>query len=107
MPHSINPGDDATVTGASGAATSNHTGVVITTESVSTAAGADFTETLTDANINANSIVLAVVAGGSNSAGTPIVRSVVPSNGSVVIKVYNAHASAAFNGTLKIAVLVM
>jgi hypothetical protein len=103
----INPGDDAAVTGASGASSSSHTGVSITTESLTTAAGSVYTETLTNADIYANSIVLAQAGYGTATTGTPVVVSVVPAAGSVVIKVLNAHASAAFNGTLVINVVAL
>lgn len=104
---SINMGDDAAVTGAAGAASSSHTGVSITTEALSTAAAATYTETLTNADISANSIVLAQAGYGTSTTGTPVVTSVVPAAGSVVIKVLNAHASAAFNGTLVINVVAL
>lgn len=93
-----------TATSSAGAVTLN--GALqgrITTESLTTAAGATYTLTITDDQIVAADTVEAFIVGGSNSAGTPILLSSVAAAGSVVIKVYNAHASAAFNGTLFIA----
>lgn len=93
--------DSGTVTAASGAATLNKHSGVVTTEALSTAAGATYTLTLTNSYIKAGSIVGAsadAVAG----AGSPVVTSVTPGDGSVVIKVQNIHASAAFNAAIKI-----
>lgn len=97
-----------TATGSSNASTLNNAGAgVITTESLTTAAGATFTETITDNMIAATDIVLASVGNGTNAAGSPAITTVTPGSGSVVIIVQNIHASAAFNGTLKISFLVI
>lgn len=95
-------GDYGTVTAASGAATLNKSAGLVTSESITTAAGATYTLTLTNSKVtSASSIVSAAVDPGS-SAGTPCVTTIVPSAGSVVIKVQNVHASAAFNNAIKI-----
>ena len=92
------------VTGSAGAATLNNAvSGTITTESVSTAAGTVYTFTLTSNLIKATSVVLANATLGTATTGTPCVAHITPAAGSVVIKVQNIHASAAFNGTLKIA----
>jgi hypothetical protein len=97
-----------TASASSGAATLNAAGSgTITTESLSTAAGADYTLTLTDSMISAGDIVLTTVQNGTNSAGIPDITTVTPGSGQVVILVHNFHASAAFNGTLKIAFFVI
>ena len=94
-------GDYGTATAAAGAATLNKTAGTITSEALTTAAGATYTLTLTNDQVKTTSIVLAqadAVAG----AGSPTITSVTPANGSVVIKVQNIHASAAFNAAIKI-----
>ena len=93
-----------TVTGSAGAATLNNAVAgTVTTEAVSTVAGAIYTLTLTSNLIKASSVVLANATLGSATTGTPCVAHITPAAGSVAIKVQNIHASAAFNGTLKIA----
>lgn len=90
-----------TVTGSAGAATLNRQTGVITTESLTTAAGASFTETLTNSEVAAADMCFASVTTGGT--GSPAVTKVTPAAGSLVIVVQNVHASAAFNNTLKIA----
>ncbi len=94
-----------TVTGASNAASIRGRRVQITTESLTTAAGATFTETLTNAEIAADSMVLVTVK--TSGTGTPVVSKITPAAGSVVIIIQNIHASAAFNAALVIDVLVI
>jgi hypothetical protein len=95
-----------TATASSGAATLNKDAGVITSESLSTAAGATYTLTLTDSSIAAADQVMASVALGTATTGTPAITTVKPAAGSVVIVVQNIHASAALNGTIKIAFVV-
>ena len=90
-----------TATGSSNAATLNAPSGVVTTESVTTAAGATFTETITDDDVAAADVCIASVT--TAGTGTPAVTKVTPAAGSLVIIVQNIHASAAFNNTLKIA----
>lgn len=95
-------GGTKTATAVSGAVTLNKASGIITTESLSTAAGATYTLTLTDSSIDATDIVFASVWFGSATTGIPEVTMTTPAAGSAVILVHNDHASAAFNGTLKI-----
>lgn len=90
-----------TATGTSNASTLNNKAGVITTESVTTAAGATFTETITNSAVAAADICFASVT--TAGTGTPAVTKVTPAAGSLVVIVQNIHASAAFNNTLKIA----
>lgn len=99
--------DAGTASATTGAATLSKQAGVITSESLTTAAGADYTLTLTNTLVAATSIVLATVHNGTNSQGVPVLRTVTPGAGSVVIIVRNTHASQALNGTLKIAFLVL
>lgn len=99
-----------TATASGGAATLNAAGSgVITTESLSSAAGSPYTLTLTNNMIAAADVVLASVQNGSNTAGNPYIRRVTPAAGSVVITVGNSteNTPASFNGTLKISFLVI
>lgn len=92
-----------TATATAGAATLSKGSGVITTEALTTVAGASYTLTLTNTTIAATDMVFASVALGTATTGSPAITSVKPGAGSVVIVVQNLHASAVFNGTLKIA----
>lgn len=92
-----------TATASSGAATLNKSAGVITSESLSTAAGSSYTLTLTDSAVAAADQVMASVALGTSTQGTPQIVSVTPAAGSVVIVVKNIHATQAFNGTILVA----
>lgn len=94
-------------TASSGAATVNAEAFIVTTESITTAAGAEYTLTLTNSSIVADSLPMVSVGYGSSSAGTPWIWGVTVTAGQLVITVTNLHASAAFNGTLKIYGLVL
>jgi hypothetical protein len=91
-----------TATATAGAATLNQPSGTITSEALTTAAGATYTLTITNNTIGTTDQVFASVANGTNSAGTPTVTTVAPGNGQIVAIVRNAHASAAFNGTIKV-----
>jgi hypothetical protein len=91
-----------TAAAVAGAATLNKASGKITTESLTTAAGATYTLTLTNSQIAAADTAFVSIANGTNSAGDPAVGLVTPAAGSVTIKVVNRHASAALNGTLVI-----
>lgn len=96
-----------TGTDASNAVTLNATKGTVTTESLTTAAAATFTSTLTDSTITAASQVYVSVGLGTSTTGVPVLSTVAPAAGSVVIKILNAAASAAFNGTLTYSFLVV
>ena len=93
-------------TASGGSATLNSMSGVVTTESLSTAAGAEYTLTLTNADVAAADQVFASVAYGGSTAGTPIVAMVTPAAGSVAILIHNINASVAVNGSLKISFAV-
>lgn len=96
-----------TAEASAGAATLNKTSGKITTEALTTAAAAAYTLTLTNSAIEADDIVLASVANGTNTAGTPVVGRITPAAGSATIEISNEHASAAFDGTLVISYAVI
>lgn len=100
---SIGPkGSTKTASATAGAATLASTSGVVTSESITTAAAGTYTLTLTNTKAVATDIVQATINGGTNTAGTPILLSAVPSAGSIVFKIYNAHSANAFNGTLAV-----
>lgn len=96
-----------TATSTAGAATINTQTGLITTEALVTAAGATYTMTLTNALINASSIVNVMVGKGTATTGMPVVAFVTPAAGSCVIILQNIHATVALNGTLKMGFTVM
>lgn len=91
---------------SAGAATLNKASGIVTTEALATAAGAEYTLTVTNSTVTANDMVMASIQNGTNSAGAPIVRTVAPANGSLVIVLRNDHASAALNGTVKVTFII-
>lgn len=100
------PQSNVTATAASGKATAHGEGALITTESLSQAAGATYTLTVGNNQIQPNSVVLAVLSNGSNTQGDPTLNTVAVSLGKAVITITNRHASQALNGTLQVAMLV-
>ena len=96
-----------TASATAGAATLNKMAGVVTSESITTAAGSDYTLTLTNSDIAAADQVFASVQLGSATTGEPCVTSVTPASGSAVIKVRNVAASAAFNGTIVVSFMVL
>jgi hypothetical protein len=97
-----------TATATAGAATLNQESGVVTSEALVTAAAGLYTLTITNATVETiNAVVLASLANGTNSQGTPQIMRVTPAAGSVVIVVQNTHASVALNGTIKIAYAVI
>lgn len=85
--------------------TANGGSGVITTVSASTAAGATSTFTVTSNGVIAASAVnvtLGAYSGTFGTNGTPIVTCSAVGAGSFAVTIYNAHASNALAGTLKI-----
>jgi hypothetical protein len=91
-----------TGTAAAGAITMQSLAGQVTTEALTTAAGAEYTLTITDSLITASSVIMASVGLGTATAGTPGIGGVTPAAGSCVITVTNLHSANAFDGTLKI-----
>lgn len=96
-----------TATASSGAATLNSHSGVITSESLTTAAAATYTLTLTNSAVAAADVVLASTANGTNTTVGTYVVSVTPAAGSVVIVLKNGHAATALNGTIVVAFAVI
>lgn len=91
-----------TAAATAGAATLNNYSGVVTTEALTTAAGAVYTLTLTNARFKANDIVNVTIGNGTNSAGAPTLQTVTPAAGSATIVIANRHAANALNGTLTV-----
>lgn len=92
--------ESGAATATAGAATlATQTGA-ITSEAITTAAGANYTLTLTNSKITALSTVVASVAFGTSTTGDPGILRVTPAAGSVVIIVRNHASAAALNGTI-------
>lgn len=100
-------GGTGTGTSTASAATVSTQKGVVTSESLTTAAGASWDLTLTNTKIAAGNVVVASVQNGTNTQGIPVVGVVTPGSGSAVIQVFNLHASQAFNGTIKVSFMVL
>lgn len=94
-------------TATSGVAALNKSSGKVTSEALVTAAGAAYTLTITNSQVAAVDIVLASVAYGTSTTGTPVIGRVTPGAGSVVITVRNVDASAALNGTVVVSFAVL
>lgn len=98
-------GDTSTATATAGAATLNAQRGTVTSEALTTAAGSDYTLTLTNSKVTTSSIIQVSVNDGTNTTAGLIVRKVAPGSGSATIIVRNG-GSGALNGTIKIAFVV-
>lgn len=96
-----------TATAVAGAATLNKNAGVITTESLTTAAGSNYVLTLTNSQIAAADQVFASVQAGTDTGSGHVIGAVVPGAGQVIIVLKNLSAATAFNGTFKISFLVL
>lgn len=96
-----------TAAASAGAATLSKSSGVITSEALTTAAGASYALTLTNTKIAAADLVFASVQYGTSTTGIPVVSTITPGAGSVVIKIENNDLAAAFNGTIKISFFVV
>ena len=102
----LGEGSGGTATATAGAATLNLAAGKVTTEALTTAAGALYTLTLANTTVAATSIVTGSLANGTNTTAGGVIERMQPSANQVVITVRNTHASAALNGTLVISYLV-
>lgn len=94
------------VTLSSNAGTLSQLAGKITTEALTTAAGAAVSLTITNTLVAATDIILLTRNGGTSDEGTPE-WTVTPGAGSFVILLENRHASAAFDGTFIFGFLVV
>lgn len=94
------------VTLSSNAGTLSKRAGKITTEALTTAAGAAVTLTITNTLVAATDIIIVTRNGGTSDEGTPE-YTVNPGSGSFTIVLENRHASAAFDGTFIFGFLVV
>jgi hypothetical protein len=96
-----------TATATAGAATLNKGSGVITSEALTTAAGATYTLTITNSTIAATDLMFPSIQLGTATTGTPVITTTTVTASTIVIVVQNIHASAALNGTVKISFVSM
>lgn len=94
-------------TAASNAVTLNGEVFKITTESLTTAAWAEYACTMTNNKIAANSIILYSVGKWTDTQATFACWQATVAAGSAVLSITNTHASEAFNGTLVITGIIL
>lgn len=97
--------DKATATTTGAAATINKEAGVLTTESLTTAAGSAYAITLTNSKIASTSVILTSWMGGTNTVPN-INISAVAGSGSATISVRNNDPSASLNGTVIVGFVV-
>jgi hypothetical protein len=92
--------DSGSATDAGAGVTINKMACVVTSQSLSTAAGSKDSITVTNSLVTATSIISCSVQGGSYTTGIPYptVRSI--GAGSFILDINNTHPSAALNGTV-------
>lgn len=100
--------DSTTATLSSNAATITKYAAKITTESLTTAHTASQALTVTLTGVAAGDLAFAVIAGGTNTGGLPIIAKCVTTTNTVTITLTNqALTTNAFNGTFIINLLVL
>lgn len=99
--------DSGTAAATGGAATLSKMAGKITSEALTTAAGADYTLTLTNTTVAATDMIFASVDNGTNTTAGLAVGRVTPGAGSAVILIRNTHATVALNGTIVISFFVL
>ena len=94
-------------TAASNAVTLNGEAFKITSESLTTAAGAEYACTMTNNKVAAGSVVLYSCGNGTNTQGTVTCGQARVTAGSCVFSISNTHASEALNGTITISGIIL
>ncbi len=89
----------ASGTGGTSTATLHSPNGQVTTDGITTAAGATHVLTLTNALISTSSVINAVVGYKDATQGTPVIVKQALGAGSVAWTILNAHGASAFNGT--------
>jgi hypothetical protein len=97
--------DSATSTLSSNAATITKWAAVVTTEALTTAAGASQAFTITKTGVAAGDIVMVQAVGGTNTRKHIVYEAVCTTN-TVTVTVYNIGPTNAVNGTLIFNVLI-
>lgn len=79
---------------------------LLTTSSLSTAAGGSYSITWTNTAITSTSVVLLQLSGGTNTTESVVLK-VTPGSGTATLVIYNVGPTNALNGTILISYLVM
>lgn len=79
----------------------------ITTPTLSTAAGSSYSFTLTNTLITTSSVLLVTYGGGTNTNGKSATISATAGSGTSTVTIYNNNASAAFNGTISLFLIIL
>lgn len=95
-----------TGTTSSNAVTINATQGLVTSESLTTAAGSAQEIVVTNNKVSAGDVVLVTRSGGTSTTGTLEINAVCTAN-TLTITLTNRHATAAFNGTFILSFLVV
>jgi len=103
---------DAINAGSADAVAMNADAAIITTKSLTTAAGATYSFTINCSLLDDGTIPIVVVGNGSNSAGSPALSTVTVAGtqigpGSLTVVIQNIHSANALNGTLTLFVLLV
>jgi hypothetical protein len=117
MPQPLSQFSPAAAQGANGQATIPPGGGkdcgVVTTENLTTGAGATLTYTIFTEQARAagdgsqsGSVAFVSIANGSNTQGDPSLQMITVSQGKITVTVVNRHTTQAFNGSLKIAFIL-
>ena len=96
-----------TTTAVAGAATLDNQNGQVVSEVLSTAAGSDYTLTLTSSAISSTSQILATVTLNSASAGLPLLYKISPGSGTCDFVIKNIDSTFPFNGSIKIKYFVL
>jgi hypothetical protein len=96
-----------TASATAGAATLASQCGVITSESLSTAAGATYTLALTNTRVTTGTVAAVNLYNGTNTGGTLSIVSIAPTANTLTVIVKNTHATTAFNGTIKFSFCVL
>ena len=95
----VNHNDYGTAVESGGAVTLNYSSGIITTSSLTTAAGSTYSITITDPHITATSNIMIQAVLGTATTGIPYILSNVPTSGSTTVSIVNI-GSASLNGTV-------
>lgn len=93
-------------TTVSNAATCNHGACLITTEPLTTTAGSTQAITISNSRVVAGDMAICQ-ADANGSTGEPVITSCRVTDGQIVASLRNVAAAAAFNGAIKIYVMIL
>ena len=92
--------DNSTASATAGAATVNDYVGSVTSETITTAAGATYTLTVTNSRVTVGDMVIGNIRNGTNTVGIPVLSSLAAGAGTIVAKIVNASITTALSGTI-------